>query len=179
MGVIKECQRKGRSVHSQTEAEQRPWWEKRWEEGKGPTWARPPEAAAADMLHVCGHGGFVDSWLSSQRSRAEARPEWPACLTSQSPQGCLLYLPPNPLPHLTQWIPVPAWEVVREGLCTLWLDKAQSRTNRMARHQHQEPEKGGAGREWPPPQAGRGLAERTLLDPLPSQSLVGDCGQCD
>lgn len=103
---------------------------KRWEERKGHRWVKLPE-----ILHFCGHGGFVDSWLSSRKSQAEARPEWPTCLTSQSLQDCLLYLPPNPLPRLTQWIPAPAWEVAREGLCTLWLDKVRSRTNHTSRHQ--------------------------------------------
>lgn len=55
----------------------------------------PPEAATADILPSCTSVAMVsaDSWFSSQRPQVEARPEWPACLTSWSPQCCFQPLP--------------------------------------------------------------------------------------
>lgn len=71
-----------------------PRWERRWEERKGHREGHAPRGSHCRRLHFCGHGGFVHSWLSSQRSRAEARPERPTRLTRQSAQGCLcLFLP--------------------------------------------------------------------------------------
>jgi hypothetical protein len=74
-------------------------------------------------------------------------------LTSQSPQGCLLSLPPSPLPHLTQGVSLYCtWEVAREGLCTHWLEEdteAQSEINHVddmgVRSQRRQ-----AGRKQPP-----------------------------
>ncbi|KAF6099847.1 hypothetical protein HJG60_011578 [Phyllostomus discolor] len=87
--------------------------------------------------------------LGCGQARAAYMPHWP--ITS----GLPLPLPPNdPPPRLTPWVPAPAWELAREGLCGLWLDKdseTQSRTNHTARHQHREPGEGEAS-----PKAGGG-----------------------
>lgn len=71
--------------------------------GRGTERDMPPEAATADVCtSVATVGGFVHSWLSSQRSRAEARPERPTRLTRQSAQGCLcLFLPAHFLIRLS------------------------------------------------------------------------------
>lgn len=90
-----------------------------------PTPLPPPvEAATADALHFCGHGGCTDSWLSSQRPQAEARPVLASMCDQLVTSGVLSASSSLPLlPHPIQWILALTWEGARDGLCTHCLDK--------------------------------------------------------
>lgn len=128
---------------------------KRWEWMEGTC----PRGSHCRHPHLCDHGWCTDNWLSSQRLRLKPGQSGLQCLSSQSLQSYLPPLPPSqPTSSSDSGDSCPGLGDGKGRITYHWLDKdseAQGRADQAARHQHQEPGKGEAGREQPPAWLGR------------------------
>lgn len=101
--------------------------------GRGTERDMPPEAATAD---VCTSVATVGSYTAGSAPRGLGlRPGQSGLRASLASQlRATSVSSSQPTSSSDSVIPVPAWEVARGGLYTLWLDKARSRTDHTARH---------------------------------------------
>lgn len=101
--------------------------------GRGTERDMPPEAATAD---VCTSVATVGSYAAGSAPRGLGlRPGQSGLRASLASQlRAASVSSSQPTSSSDSVIPVPAWEVARGGLYTLWLDKARSRTDHTARH---------------------------------------------
>lgn len=132
--VTKECQEEGEECTKPDGGRGEPPGGKGGgKRGRGTERDMPPEAATAD---VCTSVATVGSYTAGSAPRGLGlRPGQSGLRASLASQlRAASVSSSQPTSSSDSVIPVPAWEVARGGLYTLWLDKARSRTDHTARH---------------------------------------------